>query len=111
MTRAATYAHMHARIVSVSYTRFDMAVILVYIHCEGCYPRIYPDKYEHMRTRIVTVSYTRFVMTVILVYFQCDGCYLCILPICPLSKRQMIVSQRLVEGDTFSAASDGDQNS
>ena len=40
MARAATYAHMRARIDTVSYTRFDMGVILVYIQCDGCYPRI-----------------------------------------------------------------------
>ena len=36
------YAHMCARIDSVSYTRFDMGVILVYIQCDECYPRICP---------------------------------------------------------------------
>ena len=36
------YTHMRARIVSVSYTKFDMGVILVYIQCDGCYPRICP---------------------------------------------------------------------
>ena len=36
------YTHMRARILSVSYTRFDMGVILVYIQCDGWYPRIYP---------------------------------------------------------------------
>ena len=36
------YTHMCARIDSVSYTRFDMGVILVYIQCDGCYPRICP---------------------------------------------------------------------
>ena len=35
------YAHMCARNDSVSYTRFDMGVILVYIQCDGCYPWIY----------------------------------------------------------------------
>ena len=42
MARAATYAHMRARIDTVSHTRIDMGAILVYIQCEGCYPRIYP---------------------------------------------------------------------
>ena len=42
MARAATYAHMRARIDTVSHTRIDMAAILVYKQCEGCYPRIYP---------------------------------------------------------------------
>ena len=42
MARAATYAHMRARIDTVSHTRIDMGAILVYIQCKGCYPRIYP---------------------------------------------------------------------
>ena len=71
---------MSARIDTVSYTRFDMGVILVYIQCNGCYPRIEPDKYVYMRTRINTMSYTRFDMAVILVYIQCDGCYPWIYP-------------------------------
>ena len=29
------YTHMRARILSVSYTKFDMGVILVYIQCDG----------------------------------------------------------------------------
>ena len=57
---------MRARIDTVTHTRIDMGVILVYIQCEGCYPRIYPDKYEHMLARIDTVSYNRFDMAVIL---------------------------------------------
>ena len=73
MARAATYAHMRARIDTVSHTRIDMGAILVYIQCEGCYPRIQPDKYVHMRARIDTVSYNRFDMGVILVYIQCEG--------------------------------------
>ena len=36
------YTHMRARILSMSYTRFDMGVILVYIQCDGCYPCICP---------------------------------------------------------------------
>ena len=42
MARAATYAHMHACIDTVSHTRIDMAANHVYKQCEGCYPCIYP---------------------------------------------------------------------
>ena len=36
------YAHMRARIDTVSHTRIEMAAILVYNQWEGCYRRIYP---------------------------------------------------------------------
>ena len=73
MLRPTIRTNMHIRIDTVTYTRFDMGVILVYIQCDGCYPRIYPDKYVHMRARIDTVSDNRFDMGVILVYNQCEG--------------------------------------
>merc|ERR1711888_538803 len=59
-----------------SYISSAMGVILVYIQCDGCYPRIYPDKYVHMRARIDTVSYNRFDMGDILVYTQCACGYI-----------------------------------
>ena len=34
------YAHMRARIDTVSHARIDMGVILIYIQYDGCYPRI-----------------------------------------------------------------------
>ena len=36
------YAHMRARIDTVSHNQIEMAAILVYNQCEGCYRRIYP---------------------------------------------------------------------
>ena len=54
------YAHMCARIDSVSYTRFDMGVILVYIQCDGCYPRIYPMRgWVYPRRTPVALVYPR----------------------------------------------------